>query len=72
VGTVYKEAGAGVAVAQVLYMTVLAWIVSVLFYQFAAGGDFFWISAAIALFIIVIALFYAAGRIINSKVDPKL
>ena len=72
VGAVYREAGIGVAVAQTLYMTVLAWIVSVLFYQFAAGGDFFWISVAIALFIIVIALFYAAGRIINGKVKHKL
>ena len=57
----------GVAAAQTVYMTVLAWIVSVLFYQLTTGHNFFWISIAVMLLIIVIASFFTVGRIINRK-----
>ena len=66
-GAVSKEGGVILAVTQAVYLTVLAWIVSVLFYQFTAGHDLFWIAAAILLFIIVIAVFYITGRVINHK-----
>ncbi len=71
-GAVYREAGIGVAAAQTFYMTVLAWIVSVLFFQFTAVMDFFWITVALLLFIMIIAAFYAAGRIINRKHGESL
>ena len=71
-GAVSKEGGVILAVTQAVYLTVLAWIVSVLFYQFTAGHDLFWIAAAILLFIIVIAVFYITGRIINHKQSSTL
>jgi len=66
-GAVAREAGVLVAVSQAIYMTLLAWIVSVLFYQIMSGGDLFWIFTAVLLFIIVIFSFYITGRIINRK-----
>lgn len=71
-GAVYRETGLFIAVSQTVYMTVLAWIVSVLFYQLKAGGDYFWISIAVLLFIIVITAFYTAGRIINRNQGHSL
>ena len=62
----------GVAVAQAVYMTLLAWIVSVLFFQIMTAGSIFWISVAVMLFFAVIASFFAAGRIINRKQDHGL
>lgn len=71
-GAVYREAGPGVAAAQAVYMTLLAWIVSVLFFQIMTAGSIFWISVAVMLFFAVIAAFFAAGRIINRKQDRGL
>lgn len=72
VGVVYREAGSFVAVSQVLYMTVLAWIVSVLFYQTAAGHDLFWIAVPLILLIVVMSLFKIFGTLFYSNKDNKL
>jgi ferrous iron transport protein B len=61
VGAVFREAGAFVAVTQTLYMTVMAWIIAVLFYQAAAGHSLFWITFSLAMLIVVMSLFKAAG-----------
>lgn len=71
-GAVYREAGIIVAISQPVYMTVLAWIVSVLFYQLTTGRDYFWVSLALMLFMAVVAVFYTAGRIINRKQSRSL
>jgi len=61
VGAVYREAGGKVAVAQILYMTILAWIVSVMFYQFTVGFDVFWITASSMMLFLVILTFVFTG-----------
>ena len=72
VGVVYREAGSFVAVSQVLYTTVLAWIVAVLFYQIAAGHDVLWISVAVLLLFAVMSLFKIVGSFFYSNKDAKL
>lgn len=61
VGAVYRETGAFVAAAQVLYMTVMAWIVAVLFYQALSGHNFIWISVSMVMLLVVMSLFKITG-----------
>jgi ferrous iron transport protein B len=72
VGAVYREAGAFVAVAQVFYMTVIAWIAAVLFYQTAAGHEIFWIAVPLIMLIAVMSLFKITGTFFYSNKDEKL
>lgn len=69
VGAVYREAGGIIAVTQALYMTVLAWCASVLFYQAVAGHDLFWIWLSIVILILIVLVFFVAGKIIRKKTD---
>ncbi len=65
VSTAMKEIGKLFGVLQALYLTVLAWIVSTLFYQAAEGRDLRFAAVAaglIALIIIVCKLIGRAGR----------
>ncbi|HOP62002.1 MAG TPA: Fe(2+) transporter permease subunit FeoB [Spirochaetota bacterium] len=68
VGAVYREAGWFVAVTQAVYMTILAWCASVLFYQTVAGHSIFWIALSIAILILIVLVFFITGRIIRKKV----
>jgi ferrous iron transport protein B len=72
VGAVYREAGVFVAAAQVLYMTVIAWIAAVLFYQAASGHDLFWIVVPLFMLIAVMSLFKIIGTFFYSNKDEKL
>jgi len=67
VGAVYREAGWFVALSQVVYMTILGWCISVLFYQVAAGHSFFWMTFAVLLLILIVLVFFITGRIIRKK-----
>jgi ferrous iron transport protein B len=67
VGAVYREAGGVIAVTQALYMTALAWCVSVLFYQVIAGHDLFWIWVSIVILVLIVLVFFVAGKIIRKK-----
>jgi hypothetical protein len=49
------------------YMTLLAWCVSVLFYQSAAGHDLFWIWVSILILILIVLVFFIAGKIIRKN-----
>lgn len=69
VGAVYRETGGFVAAAQVIYMTLIAWIAAVLFYQAAAGHDLFWIGVSILMLLAVISLFKLFGVLFYSKTD---
>jgi len=65
VGAVYREAGLPIAVSQVLYMTILGWCVSVLFYQIFEGHSLFWINTAIFILLLIVLVFFIAGKIIR-------
>ncbi len=67
VGAVYREAGWFVAVSQVIYMTLLGWCVSVLFYQAAAGHNLFWSAVSLGILGLIMLVFFIAGRIISKK-----
>lgn len=67
VGAVYREAGAFVAVSQVIYMTLLGWCVSVLFYQAAAGHSLFWSAVSLGILGLIMLVFFITGRIIRKK-----
>lgn len=66
VGAVYREAGEFAAVSQVVYMTLLAWCVAVLYYQIVAGHSIFWGALSLAILTLIMLVFFIAGRI-NSK-----
>ncbi len=67
VGAVVREAGSKVALAQILYMTVLAWIVSVLYYQSGYGHSLFWIIVSLGLLVLLVSAFFLAGYILRKK-----
>ena len=48
-GAVFREAGSFYGTLQATYLTLLAWIVSVLFYQIGEGHSPVWISTAVAI-----------------------
>ncbi len=67
VSAVYRESGWFIAVTQVVYMTLLAWIVSVLFFQVFSGHSPIWISAALLLLSLIVLVFFITGKIIRKK-----
>jgi hypothetical protein len=48
-------------------MTLLAWCVSVLFYQAAVGHNLIWIWVSIVILILIVLVFFVAGKIIRKK-----
>ncbi len=72
VGVVYREAGSFVAVSQVLYTTILAWIVAVLFYQITAGHDVLWITVAVFLLAAIMSLFKIVGVFFYPDKESKM
>jgi len=68
VGTVYRESGWFIAVSQVIYMTLLAWIVSVLFFQIFSGHSLFWVIFSLSLLSLIVLVFFITGRIIRKKI----
>lgn len=57
-GAVVKEAGLFFGFLNAFYLTVLAWIVSTLFYQITIGHSLLWIATAFLLFTGLAAMFY--------------
>lgn len=67
VAAVYKESGWFIAFSQVVYMTLLAWIVSVLFFQVSYGHSIFWIFLSLLLLALIVLVFFITGKIIREK-----
>jgi ferrous iron transport protein B len=67
VSAVYRESGLLIAVSQVFYMTLLAWIVSVLFFQIFAGHNMFWIFISLFLLLLILLVFFVTGKIISKN-----
>ncbi|MCF7928451.1 MAG: ferrous iron transport protein B [Spirochaetales bacterium] len=59
---ILKESGPRYAWLQAGYLTLLGWIVAVVFYQLAEGGSVFWIGVALALTLGIILLFRFLGK----------
>jgi len=51
----------------VVYMTLLAWCVAVLYFQAAAGHSIFWGSVSIVILVLIMLVFFIAGRIIRKN-----
>ncbi len=62
IGTSMKEINVRFGLLQALYLTLIAWIVSTLFYQIAEGHNPLYISIAAALTALIIAAFKIAAR----------
>jgi len=67
VSAVYRESGLFIAVSQVIYMTLLAWIVSVLFFQIFSGYNLLWILISLSLLLLILLVFFVAGKIISTN-----
>jgi ferrous iron transport protein B len=67
VGAVYRESGWFIALSQAVYMTLLAWIVSVLFFQIFYGHSLLWISISLLIFALIVLVFFITGKIIRKK-----
>lgn len=57
-----KEIGVGYTLLSTVYLTVLAWAVATLFYQFTLGHSPLWIAVAAALLALMALVFAAIGR----------
>ncbi|WP_455382343.1 nucleoside recognition domain-containing protein, partial [Salinispira pacifica] len=61
-GTAMREMGAKYAAVMGLYLTLLAWAISTLFYQLAVGHSLGWAALSAAVLGGITALFLMAGR----------
>ena len=61
ISTAMKEIGVGFGLAQAVYLTLVAWIVSTLFYQIVEGHNIIFISIAAGMILLIIILFKAAA-----------
>ena len=61
-GAAFREAGRFYGSVLVVYLTSLAWVISVLFYQLAEGRDAGWIAIALVVFGIIYLSLSALGR----------
>lgn len=66
-GAIVGELGLKGALLSGAYLTVLAWGISVLFYQVAQGHDPLWIAAALGVLAGIVAAFFIAGRHIRRR-----
>ncbi len=57
-----REIGVGLTIFSVIYLTVLGWIVSTLFYQFTVGFQPLWIAVPLAMLSFIIVGLRAVGR----------
>jgi ferrous iron transport protein B len=63
----YKEMGFYFLMIQVLYTTVLAWSLSVLYFQVTQGHSLLWIGTAIGLLLAMIGWIYAQAQTKNHR-----
>jgi len=61
-GTIIKETGIIMGIFIALYLTILAWIISTLFFQIFLGHMLLWIVIPLLMIIIIIGIFYILGR----------
>jgi len=61
-GAAIREIGKGYGTLLAVYLTLLAWVVSVLFYQIAEGHSIFWIALAVGGFLLIYLSLAALGR----------
>ena len=62
VGAIVRELGRLYALLEVLYLTLLGWVVATLFYQIAVGREVVWIIVCLLVFIGLYGLFALLGR----------
>ncbi len=67
VGAVYRESRWFIALSQVIYMTLPAWIVSVLFFQAFYLHSIFWGAVSLLLLALIVLVFFITGKIIRKK-----
>ena len=70
-GVIIKEVGKGWGWIVVLYLTVLGWIISTLFYQIALGHQTLWIIVALALLGLIYVFFRFAAKRWKKLSDGK-
>jgi len=58
----YSETGIKLAVFQAAYLTVFAWIIATLFYQFTEGHSMLWITVACVLMSALVFILYIMGK----------
>ncbi len=61
VAAMAREIGMGFTIFSVLYLTVLGWIVSTLFYQLTVGHQILWIAVPLALIAVIFGVLHALG-----------
>ena len=61
VAAMAREIGMGFMIFSVLYLTVLGWIVSTLFYQLTVGHQILWIAVPLALITVIFGVLHALG-----------
>lgn len=61
VAAMAREIGMGFMIFSVLYLTVLGWIVSTLFYQLTVGHQLLWIAVPLALIAVMFGLLHVLG-----------
>ena len=61
VAAMAREIGMGFTIFSVLYLSVLGWIVSTLFYQLTVGHQILWIAAPLALIAVIFGVLHALG-----------
>ncbi len=67
-GAIVREIGKGFGWLSMAYLTVLAWIVSTLYYQITVGHQFIWILIPILMIVVIYASFSVIGRRAGYKV----
>ncbi len=61
-GAIFREAGTFYGILQTVYLSLLAWIVSVLFYQIGEGHSLFWIAVAMGIAGMIVVSLKLIGR----------
>ncbi len=62
VAAMAREIGMGLTVFSVVYLTVLGWIVSTLFYQLTVGHQILWIAVPLSLIAVLLGVLHTLGR----------
>ena len=70
-GTIVRELGKGFGVLNVVYLTLLGWILATLFYQITAGHQLLWIVIPLLLIALIYATFTFLGRKVGIKLDQE-
>ncbi len=71
VAAMAREIGFGFTLFSVLYLTVLGWIVSTLFYQLTVGHQMLWIAIPLALVCVIYGFLYVLGTMNRADAVPE-